>query len=132
VNDGLALIERRLRRLPALDLPEHVVQRAVDMLIGMQNRQQQVIVQHLRIALQRRQHLRKILHGLVVDELRKAAHLVEHARVELADDGEGLSQFRADLVGRDADLLFGRDHLEIGVGPGVGEPLEVPFDHRTL
>jgi len=89
-------------------------------------------VQHLRVALQRRQKLREVLHGLVVDELRKAGHLVEHKRVELADDGEGLPQFRADLLGRDADLLFGRDHLEIRVGSGVGEPLEVAFDHRPL
>jgi hypothetical protein len=102
------------------------------MLIGPDDRQQQVIVKHLRVALQRRQELREVLHGLVVDELHEARDLVEHKRVELADHGEGLPEFRADLIGRHADLLFGREHLEMCIGPGVGKPLEVAFDHRPL
>lgn len=76
--------------------------------------------------------MREILHGLVVNELREAGDLVEHTRVELADDDEGLPEFRADLLGRDADLLFGRDHLQVRVGPGVFEPLEIAFDHGAF
>lgn len=68
------------------------------MLIGIDDRQQQVIVQHLRVTLQSRQELCEVLHSLVVDELRKSGHLVEYARVELADDCEGLPQLRADLI----------------------------------
>lgn len=102
------------------------------MLIRMQDRQKQMVVEHLRVTLQRRQHLREVLHSLVVDELRKAGHLIKHARVQLADDGERLAQLRADLRGRHADLLFGRDHLQVGVGSSVGKPLEVAFHHGTL
>lgn len=68
----------------------------------------------------------------MVNELREAGDLVEHTRVELADDDEGLPEFRADLLGRDADLLFGRDHLQVRVGPGVFEPLEIAFDHGAF
>lgn len=89
-------------------------------------------MQHLRVTLQGRQELREVLHGLVVDELREARDRVQYARVKLADDRERYPQFRTDLIGRDADLLFGCDHREISVGPGVGEPLEVAFHHRPL
>lgn len=51
------------------------------MLVGIDDRQQQMVVQHLRVALQRRQDLCEVLHGLVVNELRKTRHLVDHARV---------------------------------------------------
>lgn len=47
-------------------------------------------MQHLRVTLQHRQELREVLYSLVVYELREARDLVDHARVELADDGEGL------------------------------------------
>lgn len=90
MHDRLALVERWLRLLPALDLPQHVVQRAVYVLVGMDDRQQQVVMQHLRVTLQHRQELREVLYSLVVYELREARDLVDHARVELADDGEGL------------------------------------------
>lgn len=102
------------------------------MLIGMQDRQEQVIVKHLRVGLQGGKHLREVLHGLVVDELYEAGDLVEHARVELADDMERAAEFGAELIGGNADLLFGRDHREMRVGARVGEPLEVPFDHDAF
>jgi hypothetical protein len=89
-------------------------------------------VQHLRVTLQRRQDLREVLYRLVINELRKAGHFVDHARVELTDDGEGFPQLRADLFGRDTDLLFGRDHLQVGVSACVGQPLEVAFHHGTF
>lgn len=68
----------------------------------------------------------------MVDELRKAGDLVEHTSVELADDLDELPEIGPELIARDPDLLFGPDHLQVRVGPGVGEPFEVAFDHRPL
>lgn len=129
VHDRLAHVERRLRRLAALDLPQHVVQRSVYVLLWIHDREQQMIVKHLRIALQRRQYLREVLYGLVILEQREAGDLVDHAGVELADDLDSTTEVGPELVACDPELLFGRDHLQVRVGPGVREPFEVAFDH---
>lgn len=132
VPNHLAHEERRFRRLRTLDLAEHVVQRPVHVLIGPHQREQQMIVQHLRVRLQRGQHLREVLHGFVIEEHREAGRFIDGASVDLADDLDRLPEVRAELVTRDPDLLFGCGDDQVRVRSFLCEPLEVAFDHRAL
>ncbi len=55
-------------------------------------------MQHLRVTLQRREHLGEILHGFVVDELRVPGNLIDDAGIDLPHHLERHSQLCPKLL----------------------------------